>query len=165
MRPLPWSCSPMVSWWQRAGSRIDGTHPGDFALARYLPDGRLDPTFGVGGKVSIDFGGCEEAYALVLQPDGKLVAAGISTGISVDDFALARYLPDGRLDPTFGVGGIVTTDFGSDRRSRAPWSCSPTANWSRQERSASSSPLPATLGWRAICPMAAWTPASATGAP
>ena len=84
----------------------------DFALARYLPDGSLDPTFGVGGKVTTDFGSSDVASALVLQPDGKLVAAG---GVQFDgpgDFALARYLPDGSLDPTFGVGGKVTTDFG-----------------------------------------------------
>jgi uncharacterized delta-60 repeat protein len=80
---------------------------GDFALARYLPDGRLDPTFGVGGIVTTDFGGFEGAGPVLLQPDGKPVAAG-----SADtDFALARYLPDGRLDLTFGVGGKVTTDF------------------------------------------------------
>jgi uncharacterized delta-60 repeat protein len=80
---------------------------GDFALARYLPEGSLDPTFGVGGKVTTDFGGFESAGALVRQPDGKLVAAGRAG----EDFALARYLPDGSLDPTFGVGGKVTTDF------------------------------------------------------
>jgi uncharacterized delta-60 repeat protein len=75
---------------------------------RYLPDGSLDPTFGTGGLVTTDFGGIDRGFALVLQPDGKLVAAGFSGG----DFALARYLPDGSLDPMFGTGGLVTTDFG-----------------------------------------------------
>src|SRR5438105_4314231 len=41
------------------------------------------------------------ASALVLQPDGKLVAAGDSC-LSACDFALARYLPDGSLDASFG---------------------------------------------------------------
>jgi uncharacterized delta-60 repeat protein len=59
----------------------------DFALARYLPDGSLDPTFGVEGKVTTDLGGDNQAGALVLQPDGKLVVAGGAGG----DFALARY--------------------------------------------------------------------------
>jgi uncharacterized delta-60 repeat protein len=78
----------------------------DFALARYLPDGRLDPTFGVGGQVTTDFGGSDTASALILQPDGKLVAAGSSVDPSngSGDFALARYLPDGSLDATFGTG-------------------------------------------------------------
>jgi uncharacterized delta-60 repeat protein len=90
-----------------AGETFDG--PSDFVLARYLPDGSLDGSFGVGGKVTTDFGSFDFVSALVFQPDGKLVAAGDS-GVS---FALARYLPDGRLDPTFGVGGLVTTDFGN----------------------------------------------------
>jgi len=85
---------------------------GNFELARYLPDGSLDPAFGVGGKVSTDFGGFETAGPVVLQPDGKLVAAGgAGPGGGTVDFALARYLPNGSLDPTFGVEGKMTTDF------------------------------------------------------
>jgi len=80
----------------------------DFALARYLPTGELDPTFGDAGKVITDFGGLDGAGALILQPDGKLVAAGVSDS----NIALARYLPDGSLDPDFGVGGKVTVPFG-----------------------------------------------------
>jgi hypothetical protein len=64
----------------------------DFALARYLPDGRLDSTFGLGGQVTADFGGSDRANALVLQPDGKLVAAGISGPFETSDFALVRYV-------------------------------------------------------------------------
>jgi len=53
--------------------------------------GNLDPTFGVGGKVTTDLGaGSGGAQALVLQPDGKLVAA----GSSADGFGLARYEGD-----------------------------------------------------------------------
>ena len=93
-------------------SAADTFSPGDFALARYLADGTLDPTFGDGGKVTTDFGGDEQAFALIRQPDGKLVAAGGTDTSSVYTFALARYLADGTLDPTFGDGGKVTTDFG-----------------------------------------------------
>jgi uncharacterized delta-60 repeat protein len=71
--------------------------------------GDLDPTFGVGGKVTTDFGNADAARALVLQPDSKLVAAG--EGVGANCFVLARYLPDGSLDGTFGVDGTVTTDF------------------------------------------------------
>src|SRR4029077_3317637 len=47
----------------------------DFGLARYNPDGSLDTSFGVGGKVTTDFAGdFDGATALVLQPDGKLIA-------------------------------------------------------------------------------------------
>jgi uncharacterized delta-60 repeat protein len=80
----------------------------DFALARYLPDGTLDASFGSGGKVTTDLLGFDDqAFALALQADGKLVAAGEAGA----DFALVRYNPDGTLDQGFGSGGIVTTDF------------------------------------------------------
>jgi len=84
----------------------------DFALARYNPDGRLDLSFGIGGKVTTDFAhDFDVVTALVLQPDGKLVAAGISGGGARAVFALARYLPNGSLDPSFGSGGKLTTEF------------------------------------------------------
>ncbi len=86
-----------------------GISGGDFALARYNSDGSLDPSFGSGGKVTTDFGSFDQANAVVVQPDGKIVAAGGSGS----DFALARYNSDGSLDATFGTGGKVTTDFGS----------------------------------------------------
>ena len=87
----------------------------DFTLARYNPDGSLDTSFGVGGRVVTDFGGNSDDVAeeLVLQPDGKLVAAGGSNAAGRFDVALARYLPNGSLDATFGAGGLVRTDFGS----------------------------------------------------
>ena len=56
------------------GSDINGHN--DFALVRYNANGSLDLTFRVGGKVTADFGMSAAASALVLQPDGKLVAFG-----------------------------------------------------------------------------------------
>ncbi|HSA59785.1 MAG TPA: hypothetical protein VLJ37_08890 [bacterium] len=84
----------------------------DFALARYNPDGSLDATFGSGGKTSLDFGGRDEADAVVLQPDGKILAAGSSLGAASSDFALARFLSNGAPDTSFNLTGKVTTDFG-----------------------------------------------------
>lgn len=82
----------------------------DFALSRYNPDGSLDSTFGSGGTVLSDFGSTLDAASDVLvQPGGKIVAVGLSAG----DFAVVRYNADGSLDPTFGTGGLVKTDFGS----------------------------------------------------
>jgi uncharacterized delta-60 repeat protein len=85
----------------------------DFALARYNRDGSLDTTFGEGdGKVTTDFSaGADEAFAVAIQADGKIVAGG-SAAISGVDFALARYNADGSLDPTFDGDGKVTTDYG-----------------------------------------------------
>jgi uncharacterized delta-60 repeat protein len=84
----------------------------DWALARYKLDGSLDSSFGEGGKLMTDFGGVnDQAHAIALQTDGKFVAAG--RGGASDDFAVARYNPDGSLDASFGTGGKVTTSFGS----------------------------------------------------
>jgi uncharacterized delta-60 repeat protein len=66
----------------------------DFALVRYDSNGARDPSFGTGGRVTTDFdGGWDEANALVVQSDGKLVAGGTAELQHVHrDFGLARYL-------------------------------------------------------------------------
>jgi uncharacterized delta-60 repeat protein len=94
------------------------TFAGDFELVRYNPDGSLDSSFGVGGIVTTSFPGQGSyAFALALQPDGKIIAAGTdfvnfsSEDSSNTDFGLERYNPDGTPDTTFGNGGQVTTDF------------------------------------------------------
>ena len=79
----------------------------DFALARLNNNGTLDSTFGTGGKVVTNLGSDDRGFAVALQADGKIVAAGMKG----DDFALARYNSNGTLDATFGSGGKVTTDF------------------------------------------------------
>jgi len=98
-----------------------GTDP-RFALARYLPDGRLDPAFGEGGKVTTSAGQLTFATAAAVQADGRIVVAGYGEDWSLRTspyMVLARYLPDGALDPTFGDGGIVTTTLADDPRSMA----------------------------------------------
>lgn len=82
----------------------------DFALVRYNADGSLDMTFGVGGIVRTDFnGGSDSASAILIQPDGKIIAAGeaITPPSTNPHFAMARYNTDGSLDSTFGSGGKV----------------------------------------------------------
>jgi uncharacterized delta-60 repeat protein len=84
----------------------------DFALARYNGDGSLDATFGTGGKVTTRFPGAfAEGAGLAIQRNGKLVVVGSASGGGVTDFALVRYDPAGNLDPGFGMGGQLTTDF------------------------------------------------------
>ena len=86
----------------------------DFALSRYNADGSLDSSFGSGGKVVTPIGSNSDAvFALVIQPDGKIIAAGYTYNGANTDFALARYNADGSLDSTFGSGGKVTTDIAS----------------------------------------------------
>lgn len=92
-----------------AGGWVDITGLyGDFALARYNPDGSLDTTFGLGGRVLTDFGVNAQINALVIQPDGNIIASGAAG----TNFALARYQTNGVLDASFGAGGTVTTDVG-----------------------------------------------------
>jgi uncharacterized delta-60 repeat protein len=84
----------------------------DFALARYNSNGTLDTSFGTGGKLTTDFGGPDEfANSLVVQLDGKVVVAGMSSVSRGDGFALVRYNSNGTLDLSFGTGGLVSTDF------------------------------------------------------
>src|SRR3954447_26178367 len=91
-----------------------GPFTGDFAVARFTAAGEPDPTFGQGGAVRTDFGKQERGAAVLLQPDGKIVVGGSTGSGSVYDFALARYLPDGTPDPSFGAGGRVVTNFGAE---------------------------------------------------
>jgi uncharacterized delta-60 repeat protein len=86
----------------------------DFALARYDKQGALDPSFGNNGKVITDlFGGSDDiANALLLQADGKLVAAGRTGQYPNFKFGLARYNSNGSFDQSFGNGGKMLTDFG-----------------------------------------------------
>ena len=86
-----------------ANSFYDGQPGTEFALARYGPDGAVDPSFGSAGKVQTPFSqhGPAQANAVAIQPDGLIMVAG-SAGKSL---ALARYLPDGSLDSSFSSDG------------------------------------------------------------
>lgn len=88
----------------------------DFAVVRYNPDGSIDTSFGDGGHTFTDFnGGGDFPQGAVLQPDGKIVLAGLTSNPNSPNqhFGLARYLPNGALDPAFGSGGKVVTTFGA----------------------------------------------------
>ena len=84
---------------------------GNFAVARYLANGTLDPSFGGGvGIVTTDFGtASDEATGVAIQANGRIVVAG-RAGTSV---AVARYNADGTLDPTFSGDGRLTMSFGA----------------------------------------------------
>ncbi len=85
----------------------------DFALARLNGNGSFDNSFGYNGRVTTDVQGQDYGRSILLQPDGKIVLAGESTG---GGFAVARYIPgslsltcrpvadfngDGKSDPAF----------------------------------------------------------------
>ncbi len=164
-----------------------GGASGDFALARYNPNGSLDTSFSGDGRQTTDFGAATEASGVALQGDGKIVAVGrqrlaltatspspattptarstraspatasrrptsgarlrrgapgwrsrrtarssrSAGGGGGDDFALARYNPNGSLDTSFSGDGKQTTDFGGATTRRAGWRSRRTARSSR----------------------------------
>lgn len=86
-------------------------------IARYLPDGTPDPSFGVQGKVMTSVGWKDGLQAVIVQADGKITAAGNVTvqtsnpvTISSRPF-LIRYLPDGTPDSAFGINGVHHLDI------------------------------------------------------
>lgn len=91
----------------------------DFVIARYLSNGALDTSFNGTGIVLLDFNGlADQAYALLLQPDGKIVVGGLAYVADFDaDLALVRVDANGALDPSFGTGGKVKVSLGTQRDS------------------------------------------------
>lgn len=100
------------------GTVVDGDGE-RFGLLRLNGNGTLDTSFGTGGKLTTAFTGSDHdrANALLIQPDGKIVVGGqasFSSAAGGVDFALARYLPSGALDTSFGTGGRVTTPISAE---------------------------------------------------
>ncbi len=100
------------------GNRYSFIVDGYVAFALFKPDGTADSTFGNNGTVVDDaFADYSEyeshgATSIVLQPDGKIVTAGgvtIGTGQSMNRISTARYLPDGRIDKSYGENGITVS--------------------------------------------------------
>jgi uncharacterized delta-60 repeat protein len=90
------------------------THVGatdDIAVLRYNPDGALDNGFGINGRVIVDVDGDDRALSVVLQGDGKILAAGHSESDEHERFTLLRLLADGTPDPDFGTAGIAQAAF------------------------------------------------------
>lgn len=105
---------------------VAGESGGDFALARYASDGRLDKVFSGDGRVTTDFAGhADVARSVAAVADGRIVAAGYAT--QVDQFgtpsphlALARYTTNGALDPSFAGDGTMATIEGASAWSVIP---------------------------------------------
>jgi len=89
---------------------------GPFTLTRHNADGGPDTGFGALGKVTTAFGaGSGTAHDVAIQSDGRIVVVGSTrarAGFASDDnFTLRRYDSAGNLDASFGIGGVVVTDF------------------------------------------------------
>ena len=86
----------------------------DFHLLRLNTNGTLDTSFDTDGRVSTTIGALGEiARALLVQPDGKILAVGYSSNGTNDDFALVRYNTNGSLDTSFDGDGRVISTIGS----------------------------------------------------
>jgi len=113
---------------QRDGSILgagltNGEKRGDLLLARFAPNGALDPAFGGprAGLSITDLGTAEEALtSVVLAPNGSIFAGGVVAPRPNGDMAVLHYDQRGRLDRAFGHNGVAATDFGGrDDRLRA----------------------------------------------
>ena len=96
----------------------------DFFVARYTESGALDTSFSGDGIAAIDFGGrFDVALDVLVQPDGRIVVGGWSSGDLTrpewqmrSDFAVARLNANGTLDTSFSGDGKVLSDFGGNEQ-------------------------------------------------
>ena len=86
----------------------------DFACVRYNTDGKVDQSFGDGGKVMTSVGqGDGKANSVAVQSDGKIIVAGSAYFGDNSEFAVVRYDASGKLDMSFNAAGSVLTAVGS----------------------------------------------------
>jgi uncharacterized delta-60 repeat protein len=87
----------------------------DFALVRYSANGDLDHGFATEGKAITPIGaGDDRGYAIVVQPDGKIVVAGYTNNGSKEEFVLVRYNVNGTLDISFDTDGKKNISIGNN---------------------------------------------------
>jgi uncharacterized delta-60 repeat protein len=97
----------------------------DMAVLRLLEDGTVDDAFGDHGWafVAFDLGGAlgEDADAIAIDSQGRIVLAGVVNNTSSYDMGIARLLDTGQPDPDFGAGGRVVVPFniGDDNEDHA----------------------------------------------
>ncbi|MBW7889074.1 MAG: T9SS type A sorting domain-containing protein [Bacteroidetes bacterium] len=87
----------------------------NFCAVRLNADGSLDSTFGTNGKTILPYAEINEAHAVAVQPDGKILIAGFSyyRGGSVTIPLMTRLTSAGNFDASFGwVKYTSTGDLG-----------------------------------------------------
>ena len=103
---------------QPDGKIVAAGHSGEFAVARYNPDGTLDTTFSGDGLQTVDVGASESsAWDVAVDSLGRLILVGVartSDAINFMDSAVARLASDGSLDTTFGYNGVYTLDLSGE---------------------------------------------------
>jgi uncharacterized delta-60 repeat protein len=90
---------------------------GAVIVARFDAGGRLDGTFGIGGRAPAPLDTLRDTpVAVAVQADGKIVVAGEGVDNEGPRLVVRRYLTDGQLDPGFGTGGLVTIPLATKSR-------------------------------------------------
>ena len=132
----------------------------DFALVLYTSNGTLIGTT----RAAFFTDGINSPSALAVESNGDIVVVGTAapTIDGAQEFAIARFTPNGQLDTTFGNGGLVATEIsGPFPRHPQSW-CNPTARyWWAGLWMGLTKIVPARRCWRGTTPTAAWTPRSA----
>jgi uncharacterized delta-60 repeat protein len=100
----------VVAGYTSSGSGASETD--DIAVARLLPNGSPDNSFGTNGRMTVDVAQYDFGSAVAVQADGKIVVAGDSGSTAADDPAVVRLQPGGTVDSTFGHGGKMTIKLG-----------------------------------------------------
>ena len=116
-RPTSAATTRRTGWRSRATARSSRSGRGgdgdDFALARYNPNGSLDTSFSGDGKQTTDFGGpTTRRTRWRSRRTARSSRSAHERQRTGSHFALARYNPNGSLDPSFSGDGKQTTDFG-----------------------------------------------------
>lgn len=90
-----------------SGRIVLGNHTtdGDFSVLRLNADGTYDGSFGTGGAAGVDLGGDDDVDAIVLQPDGQILALGTSLSGGQGNTAVVALDDSGGLITSFGNGG------------------------------------------------------------
>ena len=82
---------------------------GEGTVARYLPDGTPDPSFGSQGFAAYP----NYAQGVALTPSGKIVVVGGTANAGSTQFVVAQYTANGILDTSFDGDGIAISNFTS----------------------------------------------------
>ena len=113
-------CNPLTkkivgAGWGASGATTTDRNPTaiNFVVFRLNTDGTLDSSF---GKQTFNFGGVsDKAFAVTLQPDGKVLVAGSTTTAGgVTSIAIARLNTNGSFDTTFNGSGQQIINFGGN---------------------------------------------------
>ncbi len=93
-----------------AGGDTDNGAASNVFVTRFLADGSADPTFAGGTGFLLDLGGQEMCVALLVMPDGRILAAGWTDHGGEAAFLLIVLKDDGTLDTSVGTGGVIELD-------------------------------------------------------